>query len=628
MISSTDNKQIKKVISLLEKGKTRREEGLFVAEGSRLLEETPESDIVAVYMAESSEPAGVLAEKLEALKAKADSSLSGSGQVPLVETVSDAVFKKMSDTVTSQGILAVVRTGQYSLKDIVKPGGLYLVLETLQDPGNLGTIMRTAEGAGVDGVIMSRDTVDIYNPKTVRATMGAIYRQPFVYVDDLQDAIGTLKEAGITCYAAHLKGESLHWDQDYKPGTAFFIGNEGNGLSDKTAGAADKYIKIPMGGKLESLNAAVSAALLSYEARRQRSTMAGKVKNALTSIALIVSILLWLVADTKVEARNAGDLLGGESIGATVVFDPKAYNGESTERLGIEYEEDEVIETSTLVMANVRRALHVRAAADIESEIVGKIYRDCGGKVLDRGEEWSLIQTGELIGWASNEYLLFEDEAEALAREVGFTNVRVLDKAVFVKSEPDSASETLGLLAQNAEYEVINEEIEGWIGIAYGDYDGYVPADSVKITFEVDHGETMAVINERKRLEEEARLAEIRARESMQSPENLVRLLGALIQCEAGGEPYEGMLAVGAVVMNRVRSGAYPGTVYDVIYASGQFTPAKTGSLSRVYAAGPKAICMQAAQEALNGYTNVGAVTHFRRVGTKEGIVIGHHVFY
>ncbi|MCQ2520432.1 MAG: cell wall hydrolase [Lachnospiraceae bacterium] len=88
------------------------------------------------------------------------------------------------------------------------------------------------------------------------------------------------------------------------------------------------------------------------------------------------------------------------------------------------------------------------------------------------------------------------------------------------------------------------------------------------------------------------------------------------------------MLAVGAVVINRVRSGAYPSTVYDVIYASGQFTPAKTGSLSRVYNQGPKQICLQAAQEALNGYTNVGDMTHFRRAGTREGFVIGHHVFY
>ncbi len=107
-----------------------------------------------------------------------------------------------------------------------------------------------------------------------------------------------------------------------------------------------------------------------------------------------------------------------------------------------------------------------------------------------------------------------------------------------------------------------------------------------------------------------------------------LRLLGALIQCEAGTVDYQGQLAVGAVVMNRVRSGAYPNTISGVIYASGQFTPAKSGSLTRVYNAGPKAICMQAAREVLNGYTNIGDMTHFRRRGTHDGFEIGNHVFY
>ena len=106
-------------------------------------------------------------------------------------------------------------------------------------------------------------------------------------------------------------------------------------------------------------------------------------------------------------------------------------------------------------------------------------------------------------------------------------------------------------------------------------------------------------------------------------------LLAALIQCEAGEEPYEGQVAVGAVVMNRVRSGAYPNTVKGVIYASGQFTPAGSGQVGRVVASGKiKASCLQAAQEAMAGSTPVGTATHFRRAGSREGIVIGHHVFW
>lgn len=604
MISSLDNKQIKRIIALRDKARNRREEGLFVAEGIRLIKETPVEDLVAIYVSEDFE-----------------GELPGLPDDFPVETVTGEVFKKMSDTVTSQGIIALVKMREYELDDYLKSDGLYLVLETIQDPGNLGTIMRTAEGAGVDMVIMSKDTVDIYSPKTVRATMGAIYRQPFVYTDDLKGTVGKLAQKGVTCYAAHLKGENDFWDEDYRKGSAFFIGNEGNGLTDETAELSDKYIKIPMSGKLESLNAAVSAALLSYEARRQRGL------KVVISVLLTASLLLGL--NDAAWAEPASEVMKDESVGALKIFTPSAYNAEAIDELGLELpEETEEEVLSSLVMANVSSALNVRENPDVESKILGRIYKDCGGKVITRGEEWSLIETGELVGWASNEYLLFDEEAEALARDVGFVNARVNPGAITVKKAPHKEAPDIGIMAQNAVAEVISEDTRGWILVAYGETEGWVPADSVRITFEVDHGETMAQIKERQRLEEEARLAAIRERESMQSEENVRRLLGALIQCEAGGEPYEGMLAVGAVVMNRVKSGAYPNTVYDVIYASGQFTPAKTGWLSRVYANGPRDICVQAAIEALAGYSNVGGVTHFRRAGNKEGIIIGHHVFY
>ena len=159
---------------------------------------------------------------------------------------------------------------KYSLEDLLeqeKP--LFLVLENLQDPGNLGTILRTGEGAGINGVIMSHDTVDIYNPKVTRSTMGSIFRVPFVYVDDLLEVAETMKQKNIITYAAHLNGTD-YTKEDYQKGPAFFIGNEGNGLTDATAGQADCLIRIPMKGQLESLNAGVAAAILMYEASRQR----------------------------------------------------------------------------------------------------------------------------------------------------------------------------------------------------------------------------------------------------------------------------------------------------------------------------------------------------------------------
>ena len=607
MISSQDNKQVKRIIKLTRKSSQRREEQAFVVEGVRVFSDVPDSDVINVFVSDSFKPDKELAKRLERLGA---------------ETVRDDVFAKMSDTVNSQGLIAIVKMHEPDAYSLIKPDGTYVVLESIQDPGNLGTIIRSAEGAGVTAVIMSRDTADIYNPKVVRSTMGAIFRQPFFYTDDLSKTVDKLRNKGIKCFAAHLKGEKSFWEEDLTGGCAFLIGNEGNGLSDEITAHADKLIRIPMEGALESLNAAVSTALLSYEAKRQRTFKT-------LSTALIFSMILGCMSYSAY-ADTAANLLEGESIGGTVVLSPHAYNGEEIERLGIDEIEEEIpdTESSNLVMANVKSALNVRSEADIESSRVGMIYRDCGGKVLERGEEWSLIESGELIGWASNEYLLFDEEAEELAREVGFVNAFVTENAVYVRSGPYYGADIIGILSQHAIAEVIEEINSSWIKVAFGNDEGYVAKAGVTIKFEVDHGETMAMIKERKRKEAEARLALQRHREAMQSDENVQRLLGALIQCEAGGEPYEGMVAVGAVVMNRVRSAAYPSTVYDVIYASGQFTPAKTGSLTRVYNNGPKQICVQAAIEALNGYTNVGDMTHFRRAGTKEGYIIGHHVFY
>ena len=156
-------------------------------------------------------------------------------------------------------------------KDLLKKKNpMFLVLEDLQDPGNLGTMLRTGEGAGISGVIMNQSTVDLFNPKTIRSTMGSIYRVPFFVTDDLEQTILELKSQGIKVYAAHLKGTLCYDEPDYRGPSAFLIGNEGNGLSDVVADCADTYIKIPMQGQVESLNAAISAALLMYETSRQR----------------------------------------------------------------------------------------------------------------------------------------------------------------------------------------------------------------------------------------------------------------------------------------------------------------------------------------------------------------------
>lgn len=261
MITSSANKKVKQVILWQTKAKERKKDGVFLVEGFKMFEEAPDSRILEVYLTP------------EALaKIQDNKPLLGKLGKCVYETVAEDVFAKMADTQTPQGVLCVLRRPIYELKDMLKvENPLLVVLENLQDPGNLGTILRTGEGAGVTGVILSRQTVDIYNPKTIRATMGSIYRVPFVYVDSLAETLRRLHSSGIHTYAAHLAGKEYYDNFSFREGTAFLIGNEGNGLTQETADLAQQYLKIPMEGKVESLNAAVATALLMYEAHRQRS---------------------------------------------------------------------------------------------------------------------------------------------------------------------------------------------------------------------------------------------------------------------------------------------------------------------------------------------------------------------
>jgi len=184
--------------------------------------------------------------------------------------VEEHVADLLSSTRNSQGIFCVCETPENLKQGKQAFSGACAVLENLQDPGNLGTIVRMAEGAGVTGIIMSSNTVDIYNPKTIRSTMGSLYRVPVIYVDDICEAADVCKSKDVTVYAAHLKGTDNYNKKDYTKPTAFMIGNEGNGLTDKLADKADEYVRIPMQGEVESLNAAVACTILTYEAVRQR----------------------------------------------------------------------------------------------------------------------------------------------------------------------------------------------------------------------------------------------------------------------------------------------------------------------------------------------------------------------
>lgn len=255
MITSTSNAKVKELVQLQKSSRRRREQSVFIVEGSRMCGEIPGDLIIERYVSETY------------MQQHANQDLNSIK----TEVLADRVFAHVSDTKTPQGILCVVKMIIYTADEIINVSNPFiLILDGLQDPGNLGTIFRTAEAAGVSGIIMSRECVDVYNPKVIRSTMGSIYRMPFKYADDLAAVIGRMKDRGVQIYAAHLDGRCSYDEADYSQKTAFMLGNEGNGLRREIADLADACIQIPMHGEVESLNVAVAGTVLMFEAARQR----------------------------------------------------------------------------------------------------------------------------------------------------------------------------------------------------------------------------------------------------------------------------------------------------------------------------------------------------------------------
>ena len=264
IISSMNNAQIKNLALLQRKPKARKEQGLFAVEGIKMLEEAKACGLlVKIYMSESFCND---APKKPNFIHQSD-----------YEIVADGIFKQVTDTITPQGIMGVVKAPSYMLDSIRKePDGFLMLLEDIRDPGNLGTIIRTAEGAGVTGIILNRSCADILQPKVVRATMGSIYRVPYYEAEDFTGLLAKLKAEGFKLYAAHLSGRSYDTEGSFLGKCGLLIGNEANGLSKEASALADNLIKIPMEGNVESLNAAIAAAILMYEAARQRRVAASR----------------------------------------------------------------------------------------------------------------------------------------------------------------------------------------------------------------------------------------------------------------------------------------------------------------------------------------------------------------
>ena len=272
-ITSASNEKIKKIVLYTGKASARKEDGVFIAEGTKLVTEAPHDLVREIYISETCLDT---LEKENGPLLKAFLDLRKDLYEDSIIKLPDHIFEKISGQKTPQGILAVLKSIGYKADQLWGNGEsdpLILVLEDIQDPGNVGTIFRTAEAAGVTGIILSDKCADPLGPKTVRSTMGAIFRMPFLISKDLPGEVRKLEEDGIACYAARLDG-ALEYDIcDFRKPCAILIGNEGKGLTDKVSKEASNGVYIPMSGKTESLNAAVSASILSYEARRQRNSL-------------------------------------------------------------------------------------------------------------------------------------------------------------------------------------------------------------------------------------------------------------------------------------------------------------------------------------------------------------------
>lgn len=336
--------------------------------------------------------------------------------------------------------------------------------------------------------------------------------------------------------------------------------------------------------------------------------------------------------DSETDTENTVDVENTKDIENT----KETENIEDTENI----QNTENAEWQNRLMADVDEFLYVRASGDADAEIIGKLYKGDVADVVENGDTWTHVVSGDVDGYVNNDYCVSGEDALAYAQENIETEAQVNTNGLRVRN---AASEDASVIVAVSEGTTLTvdtdaETEDGWVAVKYKGQTAYVSADYV--TTELALGEAVTIEEEKaalaKKAEEEAAAKAAQTKEtttvqnaSVSASYDDVTLLAALIQCEAGNEPYEGQLAVGAVVMNRLRSGAYPSSISGVIYQSGQFPPAGQGMVASIAANGPKSSCVQAAQQALGGSDNTGGATCFSRASSgRAGVVIGNHVFY
>lgn len=336
--------------------------------------------------------------------------------------------------------------------------------------------------------------------------------------------------------------------------------------------------------------------------------------------------------DSETDTENTVDVENTKDIENT----KETENIEDTENI----QNTENAEWQNRLMADVDEFLYVRASGDADAEIIGKLYKGDVADVVENGDTWTHVVSGDVDGYVNNDYCVSGEDALDYAQENVETEAQVNTNGLRVRNAASEDASVITAVSEGTTLTVDTdaETEDGWVAVKYKGQTAYVSADYV--TTELALGEAVTIEEEKaalvKKAEEEAAAKAAQTKEtttvqnaSVSASYDDVTLLAALIQCEAGNELYEGQLAVGAVVMNRLRSGAYPSSISGVIYQSGQFPPAGQGMVASIAANGPKSSCVQAAQQALGGSDNTGGATCFSRASSgRAGVVIGNHVFY
>lgn len=307
----------------------------------------------------------------------------------------------------------------------------------------------------------------------------------------------------------------------------------------------------------------------------------------------------------------------------------------------IQKTDQEKSEWSGKLLVNVSEDtyLNIRESAAMDSKVVGKLYRGAGASVEEKGEEWTKIVSGDVEGYVKNEYCVFDEEAGNLAMEICDTHATATEDGIRIRMESNTDSKIITLLdkGDTVKVDTSAETVDGWVPVEYNGKSAYISADYVDVELAVEDAvsieeELAQKAQEAARLQQQAQQsgdAQASQETSVAVSGSDLDLLAAIIQCEAGGEPYQGQLAVGAVVLNRVKSGSFPNSISGVIYQKGQFSPVASGKLSRVLNSGNvSGSCYQAAAEAMNGADNTGGAKYFHAGTSGSGTVIGNQIFY